>query len=57
MILHFAIIAFLSPVILGLGQPEDCFLPGECLSSVHIDGGTAGKCKNEFTVVQVGLFS
>ncbi len=72
MILHFAIIAFLSPVIMGLGQPEDCFLPGECLSSIHIDGdevknkeeclqlckNTDGKCKIEFTVVHVhNLFS
>jgi hypothetical protein len=33
-----ALVAFINHLTVGSGQSDNCFVPGECLSSIHIGG-------------------
>ncbi len=46
MLFNLIFLAFISLIGLSLGEPEDCFVPGECLLSTHI-GGDEVKTKQE----------
>jgi hypothetical protein len=50
MIWSLAILTFVTLFSQGLGQPESCFLPGECLLSVVVGGKLV---RNEETCLEL----